>query len=585
MTKLRPVSVRLLALTLVPTMMLGGCSPKKNDAEKFSQIVDEIFYDTVTSDGLSLHLTLADPEAYGITEFPATLGSYDLEDSRENYQELMETLDELKKIKKERLDEEQQVDYEILVHMLEKEQDSDRFDLYGYPLASVNGLQSQLPLLFADYVFDTREDVDNYLLLLADIDNYYEQILDFIHEQTDAGIYLSDVTIDGIIDSCQIFLDAPEDGILAETFADRLDDVEGLSEEDRTSYIEKNRQILQADFTQAYVHLTEGLEALKGNLDEPIGLCCLPEGKAYYEYLLSSSIYTSYERPKSLYRSIALHMQDDLMTLYYTLQDHPDLYDALSDFQFAIEEPQEALEDLKEKISEDFPETTDYAYELRSIPQALVDYSSPAFYLTPPIDRQDQNFIYVSPDLPDGITDVYPTMAHEGFPGHLYQCNYFNDVNDSKLRAVLNFSSYAEGWATYVEYQAYGWDDNTSDALATVLSSNISSTVALYALVDYQVNYEGMTQEELGDYLENDFGISDPEATKSIYQYVCENPAEYMKYYVGYLEIIEMREKAEKELGDSFHAKDFNTFLLDFGPAPFSIIRNHFNDWLDDQKN
>lgn len=583
MIEQKSISRRFLAAALIPAFILTGCSSGESDQEKFARIADEIFYDTVTSDGLTLHLTLTDPEAYGITEFPATLGSYDRESSDQNYEDMMETLDELQKIKKEKLTEEQQIDYEILRNMLEKEKDAEDFYLYGYPLSSVNGLQTQLPLLFADYVFNEEQDVKNYLLLLADLDEYYEQVLAFVQEQTDAGICLSDLTIDGIIDSCQMFLDSPEDGMLAETFADRLDELDGLSEEARSSYIAQNREILEQDFTNAYTLLTEGLEQLKGNLDEPVGLCYLPEGKAYYEYLLNTSIYTSYDRPKTLYRTIALRLQDDMMDIYYALQDDPDLYNALYDFEFSIEDPEEALTDLQTKILEDFPETPGYEYKLKSIPEALVDYSSPAFYLTPTIDRQDQNFIYVSPELPDGITDIYPVMAHEGFPGHLYQCNYFNSVNDSKLRAVLSFSSYAEGWATYVEYQAYAWDDSCSDGLGRILAANSSINLALSALVDYQVNYDGMTAEELNEYLTDSFGISDEETARNLYQYVCENPANYMKYYVGYLEIMEMRDEAEKKLGDAFRAKDFNTFLLEFGPAPFDVIRDHFDEWLSAQ--
>lgn len=119
--------------------------------------------------------------------------------------------------------------------------------------------------------------------------------------------------------------------------------------------------------------------------------------------------------------------------------------------------------------------------------------------------------------------------------------------------------------------------------MAEFLALNESVYLALYALVDYQVNYEGMTMEELGVFLKQAIGMDNPEATKQIYQIVCEDPANYMKYYVGYLEITEMRENAENLLKDAFQPKDFHTFLLDFGPAPFAVIREHFADWLANQ--
>ena len=101
--------------------------------------------------------------------------------------------------------------------------------------------------------------------------------------------------------------------------------------------------------------------------------------------------------------------------------------------------------------------------------------------------------------------------------------------------------------------------------------------------MDYQVNYEGMTVDQLTQFMKEALGISSPEGARQLYQLVCEDPANYMKYYVGYLEITEMRETAEMLLGDRFSPKAFHTFLLDFGPAPFPVIRDHFSDWLAEQ--
>ena len=256
----------------------------------------------------------------------------------------------------------------------------------------------------------------------------------------------------------------------------------------------------------------------------------------------------------------------------------------LYQFDFSVQDPHDALDDLQKKLPADFPEVPAYAYEVRTLPEALEPYTSPAFYLSPPIDTQNENFIYINQSSVAARNDIYTVMAHEGYPGHLYQCNYFNTVNHSLLRSLMSFSCYVEGWATYVQYLAYQWDDQARPELAEVLAINESAYLALYALVDYQVNYEGMTMKELGQFMKDLFGIDNPEAAESLYQIVCEDPANYMKYYVGYLEISEMREEAEDVLGDAFNAKAFHTFLLDFGPAPFTLIRKHFHEWLLSQK-
>lgn len=588
---------RILSILLSASLLIGGCASRpgtapspetsetaeNTDQERFEQIIDDLFYDTVTSSGLMMHSTLSHPENYGITEFPETLGDYSLQGIKDNYADLLDSYKELQSIDRNALSPNLQNDYDILTAYLETEKEGEPFSLYDYPFSSVSGIQVELPIILAEYSFRNQEDVDHYLALLADLDECYSQLLEYVQLQTEAGIFLSDLTIDGIIDSCQIYLDEPEKGMMAETFQSRLDTLPDLTEEERTAYIEQNEEILKTDFTDAYTLLTEGLKELKGHLALPVGVSALPDGKKYYEYLLNSSTYTSYKSPRSLQNAIAGRMQSELSRAFELLEEHPQLSRDIYSYQPPIDDPAEALLDLQEKLLTQFPEMSACSYEIRMLPEALEEFSSPAFYLTPPIDSQNENYIYINQSSVSVSEDIYTVMAHEGYPGHLYQCNYFNQVNASRLRALMSFSCYVEGWATYVQYLAYGWEDGIQPELAEFLALNESVYLALYALVDYQVNYEGMTMEELGVFLKQAIGMDNPEATKQIYQIVCEDPANYMKYYVGYLEITEMRENAENLLKDAFQPKDFHTFLLDFGPTPFAVIRKHFADWLANQ--
>lgn len=591
--------IRISALTLSASFLLFGCTrntpapeteteriPTADSAaeEQFQEMIHNLFYDTVTSSGLTMHSMLTDPEAYGITEYPETLGDYSIQALQDNYAELREDYEKLLSIDRSALSPELQTDYDILLEYMETEQEGEKFLLYDHPFSAISGVQVELPIVLAEYSFRTPEDAEHYLALLSSIDEYYDQLLKYVQAQKEAGIFLSDQTISDVLDSCQSYLDAPETGMMAETFLSRLDSLTELSQEDREALISRNEEILKNDFTAAYVTLTEGLEDMKGHAESPSGASSLPNGTEYYEYLLKSSTYTSYRNPKALKDAIAGRMLDELDHAQELMSQDPELIYDLYQFDFSIQDPEDALTDLQTKLLTDFPEVPAYAYEVRTLPEALEPYTSPAFYLSPPIDTQNENFIYINQSSVAARNDIYTVMAHEGYPGHLYQCNYFNTVNHSLLRSLMSFSCYVEGWATYVQYLAYQWDDQIRPELAELLAINESAYLALYALVDYQVNYEGMTVEELGEFLNELFRISNPEAADSLYQIVCEDPANYMKYYVGYLEISEMREKAEEVLGNDFDAKAFHTFLLDFGPAPFSLIWEHFDEWLLSQK-
>ncbi len=591
--------IRISALTLSASFLLFGCTrntpPPETETERiptadfaaeeqFQEMIHNLFYDTVTSSGLTMHSMLTDPEAYGITEYPETLGDYSIQALQDNYAELREDYEKLLSIDRSALSPELQTDYDILLEYMETEQEGEKFLLYDHPFSAISGVQVELPIVLAEYSFRTPEDAEHYLALLSSIDEYYDQLLKYVQAQKEAGIFLSDQTISDVLDSCQSYLDAPETGMMAETFLSRLDSLTELSQEDREALISRNEEILKNDFTAAYVTLTEGLEDMKGHAESPSGASSLPNGTEYYEYLLKSSTYTSYQNPKALKDAIAGRMLDELDHAQELMSQDPELIYDLYQFDFSIQDPEDALTDLQTKLLTDFPEVPAYAYEVRTLPEALEPYTSPAFYLSPPIDTQNENFIYINQSSVAARNDIYTVMAHEGYPGHLYQCNYFNTVNHSLLRSLMSFSCYVEGWATYVQYLAYQWDDQIRPELAELLAINESAYLALYALVDYQVNYEGMTVEELGEFLNELFRISNPEAADSLYQIVCEDPANYMKYYVGYLEISEMREKAEEVLGNDFDAKAFHTFLLDFGPAPFSLIWEHFDEWLLTQK-
>ncbi len=591
--------IRISALTLSASFLLFGCTrntpPPETETERiptadfaaeeqFQEMIHNLFYDTVTSSGLTMHSMLTAPEAYGITEYPETLGDYSIQALQDNYAELREDYEKLLSIDRSALSPELQTDYDILLEYMETEQEGEKFLLYDHPFSAISGVQVELPIVLAEYSFRTPEDAEHYLALLSSIDEYYDQLLKYVQAQKEAGIFLSDQTISDVLDSCQSYLDAPETGMMAETFLSRLDSLTELSQEDREALISRNEEILKNDFTAAYVTLTEGLEDMKGHAESPSGASSLPNGTEYYEYLLKSSTYTSYQNPKALKDAIAGRMLDELDRAQELMSQDPELIYDLYQFDFSIQDPEDALTDLQTKLLTDFPEVPAYAYEVRTLPEALEPYTSPAFYLSPPIDTQNENFIYINQSSVAARNDIYTVMAHEGYPGHLYQCNYFNTVNHSLLRSLMSFSCYVEGWATYVQYLAYQWDDQIRPELAELLAINESAYLALYALVDYQVNYEGMTVEELGEFLNELFRISNPEAADSLYQIVCEDPANYMKYYVGYLEISEMREKAEEVLGNDFDAKAFHTFLLDFGPAPFSLIWEHFDEWLLTQK-
>lgn len=548
--------------------------------EHFDQMMNDLFLDEVDNSLITLHYTLANPAAFGITDYDKTLGTVTLEESKQALADAKSLKVQLNDIDSRHLREDQLLTYTILSSYLNTMLSSEGLELYDQPLSSSLGIQAQLPILLSEYVFYTKQDVEDYLSLLSSIDTYYESIIEFEKQKTEAGLGLCDTAIDRIIESCNAYLLDADHSFMAETFAQRLDQVEGLTDTEKGDYSARNRAATNEHFVPAYQKLIDGLTPLKGTGTNDKGLYYFPEGQKYYQYLVNAYTGTSYQDIPELKKAISDQMMNDLTAMDELLTENPALAKKMYSYSFSLTDPNEILENLRTQCIKDFPAIEDYVCNIKNVPSALEATLSPAFYLTVPIDRPQDNSIYINNGSTNTARNLYSTLAHEGYPGHMYQTLYFNRNNSCNLRKLLSFSSYSEGWATYVEYYSYTLDNGLDPDLGELLRHNAAFTLSLYAILDLNIHYEGWDIKQVQDYLNHYFRISDPSVITTIYYDIAENPANYLEYYVGYLEILNMQSEAKKTLGSRYTNMEFNRFLLDIGPAPFSVIKPYFNEWL-----
>lgn len=552
--------------------------------EHFDQMMNDLFLDEVDNSLITLHYTLANPAAYGITDYDKTLGTVTLEESKQALNDAKSLKVQLNDIDSRYLREDQLLTYTILSSYLNTMLSSEGMELYDQPLSSTIGIQAQLPILLSEYVFYSRQDVEDYLSLLSSIDTYYESIIEFEKQKTEAGLGLCDTAIDRILQSCNAYLLDADHSFMAETFSQRLNQVEGLSDKEKEDYSSRNRTAINEHFVPAYQKLIDGLTALKGTGTNDKGLYYFPEGQKYYQYLVNAYTGTSYQDIPALKKAMSDQMMDDLTAMDELLTENPYLAKRMYAYSFSMTDPDEILKNLRAQCAKDYPAIDDYVCNIKSVPAALESTLSPAFYLTVPIDRPQDNSIYINNGSTNTSRNLFSTLAHEGYPGHMYQTLYFNNHNSCNLRKLLSFNSYSEGWATYVEYNSYTMDNGLEPDLGELLRHNAAFTLALYAILDVNIHYEGWDLKQVQDYLNHYFRISDTSVIHTIYYDIAENPGNYLEYYVGYLEILNMQNEAKKTLGRRYANMEFNRFLLDIGPAPFSVIKPYFNEWLIKQK-
>jgi len=545
---------------------------KENASISFNSICDDFFRQELSSNTLSLHYNLISPENFGIENYNLSIGHFTEKQRLDSISSMQNYLNKLTLISYDSLSDEDKITYDIFKWYITENLALSNYKYFDEPLSPSIGLQAQLPIIFAEYKFRTAKDIDEYLQLLNLFPAYIDEICDYEKEKANAGMFMADFTADRIINSCKTFLSDSENNFLISSFNEKINAITDLQDSQKTDFIAKNSDIVKNAVFPAYNRIIETLTSLKGKGQNTGGLCGFKNGKEYYEQLLKCNIGSS----RSLDNYIALvnsKLQADLTELATILENNESIIENIENITISETDTTKILENLRSKMTSDFPESIDCTYNIKEISENLQSMYSPAFYLTPPIDSANENVIYINPAYNSEPLTLFSTLAHEGFPGHMYQNLYSTSCMTKPVRSLFSFTGYAEGYATYVENMSYNYldfDDNIKKILA--ISNSIS--LGLYARLDLAIHGEGYTYNQTHDFLVK-YGITDSETTKEIYQAIIEQPGNYMCYYGGYLEFLELRNEFEKNNKDNFSLKEFHNYILSMGDTPFDILKKY----------
>lgn len=555
-------------------LLLSGCQSETlaGQNRQFRQFTKQLFCQELSSNTISLHYTLKNPKEYDIRENEVTFGTFPTDNKNllaavENLEEVLKTFDYNK------LSVENSLTYDILKCYLNMTERDAEYILYDEPMGLVSGVQTQLPVILSEYPFYEQSDVDTYLQLMKTTPEYFASLLKFEQKKSKAGLFMSDKMAEQVIEQCKAFRDMGENNYLYSTFAERVWTVTSLSDKQKSDYIQKNARMMKEYVLPAYDNLICTIEKLKGSGKNEQGLCYLPKGKDYYEQVVEASTGStrSVEEIRDMTRR---QMTEDLEAMERVMKISEKEVNAS-----IPQNPTSILQDLQTKITTSFPELPDTTYEVKYVPKAMQEHLSPAFYMIPAIDAYNENVIYVNEAQIGNTMALFTTLAHEGYPGHLYQTVYFANTNPDPIRTILNFGGYVEGWATYAEMCSYYLAPLTKDQ-ATLLQKNSSIVLGLYTLADIGIHYDGWSREDAIAFYKK-YGIGDEDNINRIYDLILGSPGNYLKYYVGYVEFLELKKDWVKEYGSQASQKEFHKAVLDVGPAPFKVVEKYIGRELD----
>lgn len=544
--------------------------------QDFDTFTGEFFRTEIESNTINLHFTLADPESYGITETPITLGSISEETMETSAVGMENTLSILEDFDYQHLSVSQQLTWDVLDDYLKTELSASDLALCNEPLRPSTGIQAQLPVLYEEYRFYDKEDVEDYLALLPLTDKYFGQIIEFERAKAAAGLFMSDFACDDIISQCETFAENPDSHYLIETFNKKIDQLASLSANERENYKLKNESIVKEHVLPAYDQLADALTLLLGSGTNDKGLCYLENGSDYYEYLVRYCTGSDKTIPK-IQEMIEQQRLSDLNDSATLIAENPGIWEKCNAVSLEETDSIATLNALQSEMLKNFPEAPDTNFTVSYIDECMEDYMAPAFYITAPIDNYENNSIFINAMTDTTTMRYFTTLAHEGFPGHLYQTVMSYEAGIAPVRSILNYPGYVEGWATYVEmlsYQYAGLDESVAD----LLSLNQSALLSLYASTDLGIHHDGWSYSDTVKFWA-EYGISDAETIRQIYDLIVEEPAHYLKYYVGYVEFLELKNTAKERYGSNYSDVAFHQAVLDIGPAPFGIIEKYLDQY------
>ena len=533
---------------------------------QFRTFTRSLFQTEVSANTISLHYTLRSPSDYGIADIPATYGSLS-SDPVAAKASVRNVLSSLQEFDPDTLSSENALTFKILDTYLKNASTGTDYLLYQEPLGPVSGIHTQLPVLLSEYSFYDTQDVETYLALLKETPSYFDSVIRFEQKKAASGLFMPDYQADSVLDTCQSFIDMGKENYLISTFSERIASLDLLPENKKDSFRKENIKLVTEEIYPAYQNLITAIKSLKGKGTNEQGLSHFPYGKKYYEYLVrqTTGCNESISRLRLMTRAQIL---EDLNAMQKVLFPA----DAALTQASVLEQtsPDSMLDDLRSKITDTFPEIPDVDFQVKYVPESMQDYLSPAFYMIPAIDNLTENVIYINNGQTASGLNLYTTLAHEGYPGHLYQTVYFSASEPDPIRSILDFGGYVEGWATYAEMMSY-YLAPLSKTEASLLQKNSSVILGLYALADMGIHYDGWSVTDTVRFF-SDYGINDPNAVQSVYELIIGSPANYLKYYIGYLKFYELKKEMADALGNQFSQKEFHRAVLDVGPAPFEIV-------------
>lgn len=556
-------------------------------AKKLHELDEEIFKNGKT-DIVSMVFDIEDPTKFGMTWPDVGITPWSPDDEQKGNESVQEVLAILNDIDFNSLELEDQILYDTLMRDYNLSSEMAGMNYYTSSLNSLTGENMELPIIFATLAFDDQDDVERYLKMLADVKPYYESIFEYEKKCAELGNSRPDYILDKLLESIDAICKDHEGNYMYTTFEERVNAMT-LDDAVKKDLIARNKEILDTSFYPGYEELRKNMETLRGTAQTSGKICEMNGGREFYEQyfrLRSGTDMTIDEAKKMLEEDITKKYTDFYSSLLQLNQTQNDeLMKRMSqDPSVAITTGsfESDIEFCKEAIKNDFPDIGDVNYSVYHIPKELSENLSPAAYVSTPVDNVNKNVLMLN-DNSTGLGDMLPTVAHEAFPGHLFETVYhMQNMNSFYMKGGT--TAYKEGWSTYSE--DYIMNLTTDYDLEVYKCYDIYIELLNYqmqAYVDICVHYDGWGKAEIEQFANKYFPGAGGQIADAFYDRIIEIPCYVTPYCFGNMCCSKIINDAMAQYGNQYTKREIHAAYLDMGTSSFDLLEKYMPQFVEKQ--
>lgn len=567
--------------------------PDADVTAEFATLIQDMDMAQLVTEGWRV-LSLRDPQSVlglGLAEAyqleAVELTPIDFNYKLTTYAMWQELFDKLQSMDESSLSEGEQIDHSTLLWLAQRNAELADFIYFDFQASYfLTGVPRQTQLFFSDlHPLQSESDVEDYLLRLTQVGDKFDQLIANLQEMETNGVIEPAFTLQVAINVHSGAVSNVTSSAYYANFSDKIDDIEGLTSEQRQTFRTTAQGHIQTIIQPAYNRLTTFLQGQLNRAPQQIGVGQYPNGEAWYQqrlrYHTTTDLTAQQIHDLGLQELERIHseLRERFDTLNYPQDETLQQLFARVATDGGIIAPEQVLPTYEQLVAdaETRMESLFSRYPQQQV--RIVGGPTGGFYVRGSLDGTRSGAFFAQ-NVSSEPYFTMPTLAfHEAMPGHHMQIALAQETELADFRRNYPATGYIEGWGLYAERIAgeYGWYEE--DIYGDIGRLNFEALRAARLVVDTGIHVLGWDLEQAVAFFEENVGVSNNSAFGNIARYSVYT-AQATAYMTGMLKIIELRELMRDVQGDSFDIKAFHDLVLDNGAMPLTVLEQLVGDAL-----